>query len=107
MPRPMIPLIPMSSAPTVTELATPMPVTRSSGYLTKNDPGKEWPLLLRRNDKLIVETYNELWEKVWWNRHQALRRQMDNGEGTLGVEQLAIFEAAEKGPREIEEKYGR
>ncbi|HVX80403.1 MAG TPA: deaminase [Devosiaceae bacterium] len=73
----------------------------------EDDPGKEWPLLLRRNDKLIVETYNELWEKVWWNRHQALRRQMDNGEGSLGAERLAIFEAAEKGAREIEEKYGR
>ena len=29
----------------------------------EDDPGNEWALLLRRNDKLIIDTYNELWTR--------------------------------------------
>src|SRR5205823_1224 len=31
----------------------------------ENDPGNEWPLLLRRNDKAIHAAYREFSDKVW------------------------------------------
>jgi pyrimidine deaminase RibD-like protein len=70
-------------------------------------PGGVMELLLRRNDQSIVDTYNELWNKVWWNRHQV--RHDRNGEDGCPVpgqddrEDLIGCEAA----RRIEHEYGR
>ena|SRR5690349_20977850 len=60
-------------------------------------PGKEWPMILRRSDKAILNAYNEFWDKVWWNRHQVLLEK----EGQTSVPKEAI-EAAKR----IEKKYG-
>jgi pyrimidine deaminase RibD-like protein len=70
-------------------------------------PGKEWPLLLRRNDKDILKSYDEFWDKVWWNRHQVWLERIKNGEEPLNKEQRPMLAHAKKAARRIEKKYGR
>lgn len=70
-------------------------------------PGQECPWLLRRNDKDIDKTYNELWDKVWWNRHQVLLQRMEQAQKPLPESQMAVIERAKQAAKRIEDKYGK
>lgn len=70
-------------------------------------PGKEWALLLRRNDKDILAAERKLYEKVWWNRHQQRLHMVKNGEVTLTEDQKPLLEEANKDARRIERKFGK
>ena len=71
------------------------------------NPGKERPLLLRRNDKSILKAYNEFWDKVWWNRHQVWLEKITSGEEPLTEGQKPLLKKAQQAARRIEKQYGR
>ncbi len=70
-------------------------------------PGKEWSLLLRRNDNDIIAAEKEFWDKVWWNRHQNWLYKIESGEEPLTESQKPLLEQAKKAARRIELKYGK
>ncbi len=69
--------------------------------------GKEWPLLLRRNDNSILGAYNEFWDKVWWNRHQVWLEKLKNGTEPLTESQKPLLKRARQAAKRIERKYGK
>jgi pyrimidine deaminase RibD-like protein len=71
------------------------------------EPGELVPLLLRRNDPQMLAEYNELRDKVWWNRHQNWLIRIESGVEPLRDGQHEILALANQAAARIEEKYGR
>jgi len=70
-------------------------------------PGREWPMLLRRNDKAILAAQTEFWNKVWWNRHQNWLYRIRTGEEHITKSQQAVLAKAKRAAKRIERKYGK
>jgi hypothetical protein len=64
-------------------------------------------MILRRNDKVILEAEREFWDKVWWNRHQNWIYKIESGEEILSENQKPVLEQAKKAAQLIEQKYGK
>jgi hypothetical protein len=54
----------------------------------------------------IVEAIDELFDKVWWNRHQNWLYRIESGEEPLTEGPESILATAKAAARRIEEKYG-
>jgi hypothetical protein len=73
----------------------------------EEEPGQEWPMILRRGDKAILAAHQEFWDKVSWNRHRNLLRRIETGEQPLTEAQKPVVERAMRAARRIERKYGK
>jgi hypothetical protein len=62
---------------------------------------------LRRNAKDILKTYNEFWDKVWWNRHQSWLHRIKTGQEPLTEGQIPILRQAKIAAKRMEKKYGK
>jgi len=55
-----------------------------------------------RSSKVIQKSHDEFWDKVWWNRHQVIAMEVEDGKQDSDSYFIKGCEAAKR----IEEKYG-
>lgn len=66
---------------------------------------QEWVEEPRRLTEIIA-AMDELFEKIWWNRHQNWLYSIESGQETLTEGQEPVLKRAKKAARRIERKYG-
>lgn len=57
-----------------------------------------------RTEPEILEAIDELFDKVWYDRHQSLRYMIKIGKMTVSDE---VWKSAQKAARKIEKRYGK
>jgi hypothetical protein len=68
----------------------------------EENPGQEWPLILRRNDKAILAAEEELFDVVWYDRKLVLLQNIKEGKEKNTPEIQKMMLAA---MRKVEKKY--
>jgi hypothetical protein len=70
----------------------------------EENPGEEWPMILRRNDKAILDAEREFMDVIWYDRKLMLEQQLKDGSIKLSEETAAGMLAS---IRSLEKKYGK
>lgn len=68
------------------------------------NPGEEWPMILRRNDNAIFEAQEEFFDVIWYDRKLVLLQNMKEGTETTTP---GIHEGMLAAMRRVEKKYGK
>jgi hypothetical protein len=68
------------------------------------NPGEEWPMILRRNDNAIREAENEFTDVIWYDRKLVLQQKLNEGTDTIDPE---IEKGMLAAMRRVERKYGK
>ena len=70
----------------------------------EENPGKEWPMILRRNDNAILEAEREFMEVIWYDRKLMLLQRLKEGAEVIDPE---IYKGMLAAMRATEKKYGK
>jgi hypothetical protein len=68
------------------------------------NPGQEWPMILRRNDRAILEAANEFTDVIWYDRKLVMQQNLRHGTATIDPE---IYKGMLAAMRAAEKKYGK
>jgi hypothetical protein len=70
----------------------------------EENPGKEWPMILRRNDKAILEAEREFMDVIWYDRKLVLLQSIKSGAEKIDPK---IYKGMLAAMRAAEKKYGK
>jgi hypothetical protein len=70
----------------------------------EENPGKEWPMILRRNDKAILEAEGEFMGVIWYDRKLVLQERLKEGAETIDPQ---IHKGMLAAMRAVEKQYGK
>jgi hypothetical protein len=70
----------------------------------EDNPGKEWPMILRRNDSAILDAEREFMDVIWYDRKLVLLQRLKEGAEAIDPE---IYEGMLAAMRATEKKYGK
>lgn len=68
------------------------------------NPGQEWPMILRRNDDAIADAAAEFTDVIWYDRKLVLLANLKDGSETIDP---GIYEGMLKAMKRTEKKYGK